>query len=293
MNYKNKKVILIGGSGFIGTQIAKALYRQGAHIVILDPHPTSLDFVTYIKSDLKTLPDFDAIKNPFIVINLAGVPIFGRWNKTYKEKIKTSRIDVTRILVEKFKHSEFRPEYFINTSAIGVFGDREDEILNEHSETKANTYLAQIAYDWEQEALQAEKYGVHVKIVRNAHVLGKGGLLAVMKKIFAWGIGGHLGRGDQYMSFVSIDRCVQTYLQAPFVDSKIIHAVSIEPLTNKEFSKILAHILHRPCLFFIPVFAMRILYGDFAKEIVTSQRVVSLYNTEKEDIKDVLIALVK
>jgi uncharacterized protein len=288
MNYKNKKVILVGGSGFIGTQLAHALHTQGAEVVIIDPAPSKLSFVQYIKSDLHTIADFEILQNPFAVFNLAGVPIFARWNKEYKEKIRTSRIDTTRTLVQKFQNPLYRPTHFVTTSAIGVYGDRGEEILNENSSCIQNTYLAQVAYDWEQEALRAQETGVSVRIVRNGHVLGKGGLLGVMKKLFLYGGGAILGTGRHYLSMVSIERCVQTYLEAPFKEDVVSNAVSLQPVTNKVFSKKIAHVLHRPCWLSVPVWLLRIVYGEFAREITSSQRVYTIHNTSFEDLTAVL-----
>ena len=288
MEYYQKKIIIVGGSGFIGTQLALRLQMRGAHVVIMDPRPSPLKNIEYIKSDLQTIPDFEILQKPYIVFNLAGVPIFGKWNKKYKELIKSSRINTTHNLVEKFKNPLYRPRFFVSTSAIGVYGDRGDEILHENSSLIQNTYLAQVSYDWEQEALKAQEYDVEVRIVRNGHVLGNGGILDVMKKIFKWGIGGFLGSGKQYMSFVSIQKSVEIYIQAPFVESTFINAVSVEPLTNKKFSKTLARQMKRPCLFRIPVFAIRLLYGDFGKEIITSQRVYTIFDSKLENIDSIL-----
>ncbi len=288
MMYKNKKVVIVGGSGFIGTQLAKRLLKEGAEVIILDPTPSALNEVTYIKTDLKTVPGFDAIQNPFAVFNLAGVPIFGKWNKEYKEKVYTSRIDTVRKLVKKFEDISYKPNYFISTSAIGVYGDRGRDMLDENSKTIPNTYLAQVAIDWEQEAFKAKELGVQVRIIRNAHVLGKGGILGVLKKIFITGLGGTLGRGEQYMSFVSIEKCIEAYIEAPFNEEEIKNAVSIEPVTNKFFSKRLASLLNRPCWFRIPLWSIRLLYGEFANEIMTSQRVYTAYNPEFEDVDTII-----
>lgn len=290
--YQNKKVIIVGGSGFIGTQLTLALLKQGARVAIIDPMPSRVEGVIYVKSDFSTLPNFEALQKPFAVFNLAGVPIFGRWNKKYKQKLRESRINTTRMLVEKFENPIYKPEFFVSTSAIGVYGNRADEMLDENSKCIQDSFLAQLAHDWEQEALRAIESGVAVKIVRNAHVLGKGGILGVLTKIFKLGIGGSLGKGTQYMSFVSIEKCVQTYLNAPFVEHSILNAVSIEPISNKEFSKRLAKILGVPCVFKIPVLAMLLMYGEFAKEIVTSQRVYTAHNPEFEDLEEVIIKVV-
>lgn len=288
MRYLNKKVVIVGGSGFIGTQLALKLQSEGAYITILDPKQGPLKSVTYIKTDLQTIPDFENIQKPFVVFNLAGVPIFGRWNDEYKNKVRTSRIKTTQNLVEKFKHQLYKPEFFVSTSAIGVYGDRKDDMLDENSKTIQNTYLAQVAYDWEQEAFKAKDVGIKVRIVRNAHVLGKGGILGVLKKVFSYGLGGTLGKGNQYMSFVSIEKCIEAYVDAPFSDNQIKNAVSIEPVTNRVFSKILAKSLHRLCIFRIPIFSIKLLYGDFAKEIISSQRVYSAFDPVFEDLSTVI-----
>jgi uncharacterized protein (TIGR01777 family) len=288
MIYQNKKVIIVGGSGFIGTQLALSLQKEGAQVVIIDPYPSPLKTVIYIKSDLQTIPHFDALRNPFIVFNLAGASIFGRWTKKYKNKLRESRINTTRTLVTKFEDPDYRPEFFISTSAIGVYGNRGDEKLDENSETKQDSFLAQLAHDWEQEAFKARQLDIDVRIIRNAHVLGKGGILGVLTKIFKLGIGGSLGKGNQYMSFVSIQKCIEVYVNSPFMNTEYINAVSIEPISNKDFSKRFAKVLHVPCLFKIPVWGMYLLYGEFAKEIVSSQRVYGVNNSNFEDLEEVI-----
>lgn len=288
MLYTNKKVVVVGGSGFIGTQLAKRLLKEGAQVVILDPKPSPLKNVTYIKTDLRTFADFEAIQSPDIVFNLAGAPIFARWNKKNKQEIYTSRINTVRNIVKKFNNELYRPKVFVSTSAIGVYGDRGDLMLDENSKIISNTYLAQVAYDWELEAFKAKDLGIEVKIIRNAHVLGKGGMLGVLKKIFNLGIGGLLGDGKQYMSFVSIEKCIDMYVSAPFKKEQIKNAVSMQPLTNREFSKKLATILRRPCFFRIPVLAISFMYGDFAKEIMASQRVYTVFDPKFENIDQVI-----
>lgn len=288
MTYQNKKVIIVGGSGFIGTQLALSLQQKGAQVIIIDPCLSPLKNITYIKSDLKLIPDNDVLQNPFVVFNLAGTSIFGRWTKKYKNILRTSRIDTTRTLVARFEDQRYRPEFFVSTSGTGAYGNRGDENLNENSKTKQDSFLAQLSYDWEQEALKAKQLGVNVKIIRNAHVLGKGGILGVLTKIFKLGIGGSLGNGNQYMSFVSIQKCIEVYVNSPFMETEYINAVSIEPISNKDFSKRFAKVLHVPCLFKIPVWGMYLLYGEFAKEIVSSQRVYGVNNSNLEDLEEVI-----
>lgn len=291
MDYSDKKVILVGGSGFIGTQLALRLLSQGARVVVIDPRPSPLKEVVYVKSDLTSYPEDELLEKPFAIFNLAGVPIFGRWTKSYKKLVRSSRIDTTRVLVEALQNERYRPEYLVSTSAIGVYGDRGNDMLDENSKPVANTYLAQVAAEWEAEAWRAREYGVSVHIVRNAHVLGKGGILGTLQKVFKTGLGGPLGSGRQYMSFVSMDKCLDAYVRAPFEENAIKNAVSIEPVTNRDFSHMLARLMGRPCLFRIPVWAMSIVYGEFAREIVTSQRVFTAFEPRHEDLEEVLKSL--
>jgi len=291
--YKDKKVVIVGGSGFIGTQLAKELLKRDAYVIIVDLNPSPLKEVSFVQSDFKIFPNVPELKNPFVIFNLAGASIFGRWTRSYKELIYTSRINTTKTLVEQFEHVENRPEFLVSTSAIGIYGDRESEILNEDSKLESNTYLARLARDWEQKAFKAKEFGVQVRIIRNAHVLGQGGILGVLKKIFSLGLGGIIGAGDQYMSFVSISACVRFYLDAPFSEHEIQNAVTIRPLTNTDFSHVLARILRRPLWFRIPVWALQIVYGDFAKEIISSQRVISLHKPILEDAEEVIVSILK
>jgi len=211
------------------------------------------------------------------VFHLAGESIFhGRWNTQKKERIRASRVENTRHLVDIISQAENKPKTLICSSAIGYYGSQGDEKLTEHS-APGNDFLAQVCMDWEKEALRAEDYGVRVVLIRTGVVLGAdGGALAQMLTPFKLGVGGRLGSGRQYMSWIHIDDLIGTMLYARENTNLrgAVNAVAPNPVTNSEFTHTLAKALHRPAILPAPGFALKILLGEFANILLGSQRVV-------------------
>lgn len=211
------------------------------------------------------------------VFHLAGESIFqGRWNEEKKERIRASRIEGTRHLVDAIVKAENRPTTLICSSAIGFYGARGEETITEKTPA-GNDFLAQVCMDWEKEAMRAEEYGVRVVSIRTGVVLGaNGGALAQMLLPFKLGLGGRLGSGRQYMSWIHIQDMTgimlyamnNTDLRGP------LNAVSPNPVTNREFTHALAHALHRPALLPVPGFILQAALGEFATVLLSSQRVV-------------------
>ena len=212
------------------------------------------------------------------IFHLAGESIFhGRWNAEKKERIRSSRVENTRHLVDIISKSENKPRALICSSAIGFYGSRGDEKLTEHS-TPGDDFLAHVCMDWEQEALRAEEYGVRVVLIRTGVVLGSdGGALAQMLPPFKIGVGGRLGCGRQYMSWVHVDDLVGImHFAAENPDFRgPVNAVAPTPLRNNEFTRILAASLHRPAILPAPGFALKIVLGEFANILLGSQHCIS------------------
>ncbi len=271
------RALITGGTGFIGQHLAKRLSRP----IIVGRNVEKIkrlfadNEVRKWDGSQDAAPDFlDGVDTIF---HLAGESIFhDRWNAAKKERIRASRIEGTRHLIELIAKAKNRPTTLICSSAIGYYGSRKDEKLTERS-TPGNDFLAKVCLDWEREALRAEEYGVRVVLIRTGIVLGDdGGILAQMRLPFKLGLGGRLGSGHQYMSWIHIDDLTaimfeameNTNLRGP------INAVSPNPITNRDFTRALATTLHRPALLSVPAFALKVVLGEFANVALSSQRVL-------------------
>lgn len=209
------------------------------------------------------------------VIHLAGEPVAQRWSEQVKERIYSSRVDGTRYLVSILKTVPHRPRVLVCASAIGIYGSRGDEILTERS-APGEDFLATVVIDWEQAAQSAEALGVRVVNLRFGVVLGKGGALAKMLPPFRFGVGGRIGSGQQWVSWIHIDDAVNLALFA--MENDAVHGpmniTAPNPVTNLEFTRQLAAALHRPALFPVPPIALKLLYGEMAEAVLSSQRVI-------------------
>lgn len=273
-----KKILITGGSGFLGAAIIDELIRRGGYeIVVMDmrpprtPHPA----VRFVKTNLlQPLPRDPNFKQPYGVINLAGKTIFGRWNKLQKTLIYTTRVDGTKHLVDMFADEKYRPGVLVSASAVGFYGDAGTAMCHEDAPV-GKTYLSMVARDWEEAAWEAVGHNVRVTMLRNGHILDpNGGLLKTVLPLYRAGLGGPLGSGRQYFPWVSRADAARAYCDALENDwSGPVNVTSPQQLTNREFSHTLATVLGRPHIFRVPKFALRLLYGEFAKEITTSQKV--------------------
>lgn len=220
-----------------------------------------------------TIPDVNGCD---ALIHLAGESIFGFWTKTKRKKILESRREGTRRIVEGVATASTRPKILICASAIGYYGDRGDEILEETS-SKGSGFLEEVTSAWEEEARQAEKLGVRVVSLRFGLVLGKdGGFLKKALPFFRWGLGTELGNGRQWMSCIHIEDLVRLILWC-FQEEKangVFNAVMPTPIINHDFTKALAEAVHRPALLSVPAWILHLSLGDFSHLLLDSQRVI-------------------
>jgi hypothetical protein len=247
-----------GATGFLGRRVIAELANAGhsPHSLARNPSPESLNSVNAI-------------------IHLAGEPVAQRWTPEAKQRIYASRVDGTRNLVNAISKNSHRPEVLVCASAIGIYGSREDEILTEDS-PPASDFLAHVVVDWEKAAQSAEAFGIRVVNLRFSMVLGNGGALAKMLPPFKLGIGGRLGSGKQWTSWIHIDDAVNLILFA-LENGQIrgaINATAPHPVTNAQFTRGLARVLHRPAIFPVPPFALRLMFGEMADVVLASQRVL-------------------
>lgn len=212
------------------------------------------------------------------VVNLAGASIAeGRWTAERKKVLRTSRVDTTRALVSALAKMAVRPRVFVSASAIGYYGDRKEEVLNEES-LPGSDFLTEIAKEWEAEAEKAEALGIRVVLARFGVILAKErGALSQMARAFRFGVGGRLGKGQQWMSWVALDDVVAIlrFVLENGAARGPVNVVSPQPVRNAEFTMALASVLHRPAIFPAPAFALRLLLGEMADALLlSSQRVV-------------------
>lgn len=275
------KVLVTGSTGLVGTAVGNELAREG-HTVCRLIRPVST-----VAGGAKE--GFDVAWNPATgqlggagvgadaVVNLAGASIAGgRWTKARKQLLRTSRIDTTRALVGALARMNVRPRVLVSASAIGIYGDRDDERLTEES-NPGTDFLAGLARDWEAEARKAEALGIRVVLARFGIILAQhGGALAKMLLPFKLGVAGRLGSGKQWMSWVTLED-VAAIIRFTMENGAVRGAVNVvapQPVQNAEFTTVLAKTLHRPALLPAPVFALRLALGEMADALLlSSQRV--------------------
>jgi uncharacterized protein (TIGR01777 family) len=269
-------ITISGATGFIGKQLVLELRRQGHTLHVLGRRPIEgLPFSEW-NSSLTTPPPAASLASADAIINLAGEPVAKRWNAEVKQGIRDSRVNGTRALVHGLSTQSKRPAVLVSGSAIGFYGDRGDEVLTESS-SRGQGFLADVTADWEAAADLAISLGVRVVKLRTGIVLGKGGgALEQMLPPFKIGMGGRLGSGQQWMSWIHIRDMVGLILFA-LNESKVIGALNgtgPQPVRNVDFTEILGKALHRPTVASVPKFALQLMFGETASVLLGSARVV-------------------
>jgi hypothetical protein len=209
------------------------------------------------------------------VIHLAGENVAQRWSADVKRRIRDSRVLGTRHLVDAIARVQHRPKVLVCTSAIGYYGERGDEILTESS-PQGEGFLADICREWEAEADRAVELGLRVVKLRIGFVLGNdGGALGKILPVFRAGLGGRLGSGQQWMPWIHVDDVAETFIHAVENDiSGVWNTTSPNPVTNADFTKQLGNVLHRPAMFPVPGFALKLAFGEFGQHMLDSARVI-------------------
>ncbi|MBI4773463.1 MAG: TIGR01777 family protein [Deltaproteobacteria bacterium] len=272
-------ILVLGGRGFVGSRLCEALVESGHETTVISRSAEAGDrlpgAVRYVSADTSVEGDWqEEIKHQDAVINLAGAAIFRRWTEKSKQLIYDSRIHTTRNLVDVMDGA--RNTVLVNASAAGYYGSHGDEELTERNSVGAD-FLAVLAQDWEKEASSARAKGIRVVISRFGVVLGKGGgALANMVPIFKMCLGGRLGSGEQWFSWVHMKDLVGALLF--FLDHEDLegpfNVTSPNPVRNREFTNTLAEVLHRQALLPVPGFMIRLVLGEFGSVLLKGQRAV-------------------
>lgn len=279
------KILITGATGFVGSALVKRLISEGHEIHILtrnkDIVPAmfkSSNVKCFEWRDTSTLPPVESIQGINGVINLMGENISAkRWSADQKRKLHDSRVESTTNLTTLLDQNLRAPlEFFISASAVGIYPVNTNELLNENSKT-GNNFLAQLCKDWETAANTIERVK-RIVIIRTAVVLEKnGGALKKMLPPFQLGLGGPIGDGNQYMSWIHLDDLVNLYVSAATDNSYngVYNGCAPHPVANFHFTKALGAALHRPTLIPVPTIGLKIAFGEMSSVILDSQKVVS------------------
>jgi uncharacterized protein len=270
MNY-----LITGGTGFVGKKLVEKLISLDHHSFILTRTPekfTNTKHTTYLSFDnTNNLPVIHG------VINLAGETLYGYWTKNKKERIKTSRMETTQRLIDLMGDMEEKPDVFISGSAVGYYGISNDMIFTEETKKPGNDFLADVVVDWEKTAKQAEELSIRTVLARFGVILGSNGgalpLMSLPTKLF---VGGRVGKGEQWTSWIHLDDVVDLIIHA--IQKKSIsgpfNVTAPQPVRNKEFNQILSKSLKRPYWFPTPGLLVRAATGEMSQLVLKGQYVL-------------------
>lgn len=266
---------LTGASGFIGKRIVSLAGERGHAVVAFSRHPekTICGCVETRRFSFEEKPDVNGCD---ALIHLAGENIFGLWTPAKKRRILSSRELGTRALVDGILAAQNPPRVLVSGSAIGFYGDTGENVTNE-SAPPGEGFLADVSQKWEDQAERAKQAGVRVVLLRTAVVLGsEGGALGAMRPIFRAGLGGKMGSGRQWMSWIHLEDEAALALFA--AENENVHgalnAGAPEPVLNADFTRALAREWRRPAIFTVPAFILRLFTGEFSRELLDSKRIV-------------------
>jgi uncharacterized protein (TIGR01777 family) len=275
------RVLISGVTGFIGGRLAEVLTAAGHEVWGLSRDPDGARRQVpqlgdaFAWNPTVQQPPGSAFEGVDAVVHLAGESVSGRWTEKKKQRIRDSRILGTRNLVKSFEAAN-RPATLVGSSAIGYYGDRGDTELTEDL-APGDDFLAEVCQEWEAETQRAERFGVRVVIVRTGIVLGAdGGALEAMLPPFKMGVGGPMGSGQQWWSWIHRDDLVSIMQRAAEDDGMrgVYNGTAPDPKRQKEFGKVLGGVLKRPAFMPTPAFALKLILGGFSSELLSSKRVV-------------------
>ncbi len=265
-------ILMSGSSGLIGSHLRKFLIQQGNQVIRLVRHPADNSGFELFWDPENRQINPQSLEGINAVIHLAGESVTGRWSEAKKAKIRKSRLDSTFLLSKAFSKLAMPPQTFLCASAIGYYGNRNDQILDETS-SKGRGFLADLAQEWELATKPAADKGSRVVNLRFGIVLSpEGGALQKMLLPFKLGLGGTFGSGKQYMSWISLEDVIRAIYHCLTTNAirGPVNIVAPQPLTNKEFTKTLGRVLHRPTFMTVPESVLQLAVGESANELLLS-----------------------
>lgn len=268
-------VAVTGSTGLIGSALVARLRSRGHVVRRVVRSPRDAEGGDVLWSPERSEIDARALAGVDAVINLAGEPISHRWTAARKRAIRESRVRGTELLARTIAELPRKPRVLLSASAVGYYGDRGDDVVDEAS-VSGNDFLAQVAADWEAAAGAAVVAGIRVVTLRTGVVLSpRGGALGTLLPIFRLGLGGRIGTGRQWMSWISLTDHLRAVEHALVTDSfrGPANVVAPNPVTNAEFAETLGRVLSRPAVLPVPAVALELLYGEMARAtLLASQR---------------------
>jgi hypothetical protein len=276
------RILISGATGFVGRALCRRLIGEGDEVRAFSRRPAqakaSLEGVSRVFAwDAATYePPAEAFEGVDAVVHLAGESVVGRWTKVKREAIRASRVDSTQLLVAAMSKLAEPPATLISASAIGYYGEKGEAEVTEESGPD-NDFLGQVAVAWEAAALRAELSGVRVVCLRTGLILGQGGgALEAMLLPFKLGVGGPLGSGKQWWSWVALEDVIGLIdfaLRTPGVEGPL-NVTAPQPVRQKDFAKALGKALRRPAFLAAPAFALKLALGGFSSELLSSKKVL-------------------
>ena len=273
------RIVVTGATGFIGAHLSRTLSERGDEVIALSRDPDSVArrapgvSRAYAWDPMSEPAPAEALEQAAAVVHLAGESVVGRWSEAKRRAIRDTRVLGTRNLVAGIVRLENKPQVLVSASAIGFYGDRAGEELSEQS-SGGNDYLASVCRQWEEEALKIKALGVRLVRIRTGIVLARdGGALGAMLLPFQLGLGGPLGSGEQWWSWIHRDDLVTLIIHS--IDNKIDgiwNGTAPNPVTQKEFARVLGRVLRRPAFLPAPAFALKLILGGFAAELLSSKK---------------------
>ena len=282
-------IVVTGATGLVGVPLVQAMLARGDRVTVLtrssEHAKQRLGDVTAVTADLETPGDWQAsLAGVDAIVHLAGEPIAGaRWSARQKQKVRDSRVEGTRVLVETLAalSPESLPKALISASGADYYpfahrkdGFDDDEVTE--ADPPGESFLARVCRDWEREASAAAELGVRVTSMRTGVVLGPGGALAKMTTPFKLFVGGRIGSGDQWFSWIHLDDAIAIYLAAT-VDERYsgpVNMVAPETVRNRQLARDLGGVLHRPSFLPVPGFALKLAVGELSEYLLEGRRVV-------------------
>jgi hypothetical protein len=282
------KIVVAGGSGFIGEPLVKRLIARGDDVAVLTRDASRVRAGRPLQWDARTQGTWsESVAGADAVVNLAGESIAdGRWTEARKRRLVDSRLNATRAIVEALRRAPSPRRALVNASATGYYGDRQDEELDETS-AKGAGFLAQLADHWEVAAREAEPYA-RLVVLRFGIILGAGGgALQKMLLPFKLGAGGPIGSGNQWMSWIERDDAVRMVEWA--IDNETVrgvyNATAPQPVRNRDFAKALGRAVSRPAIMPAPAFALKLAFGQMAEEALLAGNKVLPRRAEREGFR--------